>query len=121
MSKIRSKETGIERLVFRYLRREKIYFRKHYKGIAGSPDVALPRRKTAVFIDGDYWHGWKFQLRKRKMSFFWKEKIAKNITRDKRNRKILKNAGWKIMRVWGHDLNSKNRGKTLRLIKDFLR
>lgn len=59
MSLIRSKNTAIELNVFRFLRRNSIYFQKNYKRAMGSPDVALPRKKKAVFIDGDFWHGWK--------------------------------------------------------------
>ncbi len=57
MSHIRSKNTEAERITFRYLRRNKIYFQKHYTRTAGKPDIALPRRKKEVFIDGDFWHG----------------------------------------------------------------
>ena len=57
MSKIKGKNTKAEVIVFRYLRANKIYFQKHYKRAPGSPDISLPRRKRAVFIDGDFWHG----------------------------------------------------------------
>lgn len=53
MSRIRSKETQAEKIVFRYLRQQKLYFQKHYARAAGKPDVALPRKKKAVFIDSD--------------------------------------------------------------------
>ena len=53
MSKIRSKNTKIENLVFKELRKRKIYFQRHYKKCAGSPDIALPKKKIAIFIDGD--------------------------------------------------------------------
>ena len=54
MSKIRSKNTKIEVNVFRELRKRGIYFQKHYKGTIGNPDIALPRKKKAIFIDGDF-------------------------------------------------------------------
>lgn len=57
MSKIRGKNTKAELVVFRYLRKEGVYFQKHYKRALGSPDIALPLKKRAVFIDGDFWHG----------------------------------------------------------------
>lgn len=57
MSRIRGKNTKAELIVFRYLRKEGVYFQKHYKRAPGSPDIALPRKKRAVFIDGDFWHG----------------------------------------------------------------
>ena len=51
MSKIRSKNTIIEKIAFSELRKAGIYFQKHYKKIAGNPDIALPRKKMAIFVD----------------------------------------------------------------------
>jgi len=64
MSKIRNKETKIEKMVFKYLRENKVYFQKHYNWASGKPDIALPRKKKAVFIDGDFWHGRDYEKRK---------------------------------------------------------
>lgn len=61
MSKIRGKNTKPELVVFAYLRSEKIYFQKHYARVPGKPDIALPRKRLAVFIDGDFWHGRELQ------------------------------------------------------------
>jgi DNA mismatch endonuclease (patch repair protein) len=54
MSKIRSRDTQIEKSVFRELVRKGIYFQKYYKRAIGNPDIALPRIKKAIFIDGDF-------------------------------------------------------------------
>lgn len=121
MSLIRPKGTKPELAVFRYLRQEKIYFQRHYKRVSGSPDVAVPRRKVAIFIDGDFWHGWKFHLWKGKLSTeYWRPKIEANIRRDKRNFARLRRDGWKVMRVWEHDLVPRKRAVTLERIKLFL-
>lgn len=105
MSKIRSKNTKIERLVFRELRRRKIYFQKHYKKVSGNPDIALPIKKKAVFIDGDFWHGYQFsKLKKRLPKKYWVAKISRNIERDKKNRAKLKQMGWRVLRIWEHEL-----------------
>ncbi len=105
MSLIRAKNTGIEKTVFAFLRKEKIYFQKHYDKISGKPDVAQPKKKKAVFIDGDFWHGYKFsQWRRRIPKLYWREKIANNIARDERNRRSLKRKGWRVLRVWGHEI-----------------
>jgi len=58
MSRIRSKNTGLERAVFAELRKAGIRFQRHYDRVPGAPDIALPRRKRAVFIHGDFWHGY---------------------------------------------------------------
>ena len=121
MSRIRGKDTKLEVLVCRYLRREGIYFQKHYRRAPGSPDIALPRRKKAVIIDGDFWHGWKYAERKHKLKPFWKAKIERNIRRDRKNRRLLREQGWQVLRVWEHELNTiPRRAKTLPKIKDFL-
>ena len=121
MSKIHSYNTKIELLVFRELRRQGIYFQKHYKRSAGNPDIALPRKKKAVFIDGDFWHGYQFaKLRKRLPKKYWLGKIEENIKRDKRNRAKLKKAGWEVLRVWEHEIQ-KNLGSTIGKIITFLK
>jgi len=120
MTHIRSKNTVIERIVFKFLKRNNIYFVKHYNRVAGKPDVAKPRAKKAVFIDGDFWHGGRdYGNRKNKLPQYWKLKIQKNIARDKENLKKLKNQGWKVLRVWEYDLEH-NQKSTLKKIGLFL-
>jgi len=110
MSRIRAKNTKIELLVFRELRKRGIYFQKHYKRVAGKPDIALPRKKKAIFIDGDFWHGYKFvKVKSRLPKKYWIKKIEENIIRDKANRAFLRKKGWKILRVWEHELQKKTR------------
>lgn len=121
MSLIRAKNTGIEKKVFAFLRRENIYFQKHYSKVAGSPDVALPKKKVAIFIDGDFWHGYKFQQWKQRIpQEYWRSKIEGNIARDIKNRRALRRKGWKVLRIWGHNL-AKNPETTLSKIAAFLR
>jgi DNA mismatch endonuclease (patch repair protein) len=106
MQSIRSKNTKAEVLVFRELRRRGIYFQKHYKRVIGSPDIALPSKKKAIFIDGDFWHGYRFtELRKRLPRKYWLAKIENNIVRDKKYRAALRRAGWNVLRVWEHELS----------------
>lgn len=111
MSRIRGKNTSPEVLVFRYLRKQGIYFQKHYKRAKGSPDIALPRKKKAVFIDGGFWHGYDFENRKGKLlaaeQHYWVKKIERNMERDESCRKALLEAGWQILRVWDHDIKRK--------------
>ena len=121
MSRIKSENTQLEKEVFSFLRKKKVYFRKHYKLIFGSPDIALPSKKKAVFVDGDFWHGWKQkQAVKRLPNAFWKEKILTNIKRDKRNRAALRRNGWKVLRVWQHEIE-KDKNRALNKIFKFLK
>lgn len=112
MANIRSKNTAPEILVFRFLRRNGVYFQRHYARVSGKPDIALPKKKRAVFIDGDFWHGRDFGSRP--LPKYWADKIERNLARDKRDRAALKKAGWKILRIWASDLQRvKTREKTL--------
>lgn len=124
MSKIRSKNTKAEVIVFSYLRKEGIYFQKHYKNAIGKPDIALPRKKQAIFIDSDFWHGRTYNaLLKRRGSVhdYWVAKIAGNMARDKKQRKTLIESDWQILEIWEEDISRKRtREQTLEKIKEFL-
>jgi len=105
MSAIRSENTSPEKKVFRAIRKRGIYFQRHYKRALGSPDIAIPSKKKAIFIDGDFWHGFRFPLWKKRLnSNFWLNKIERNRRRDKIYHRKLRNMGWEIMRIWEHQL-----------------
>lgn len=105
MSSIRSKNTEIEKIAFRFLRKNKIHFQQHYAKVAGKPDIALPSKKRAVFINGDFWHGYRFNFwNKRIPKKYWLKKIEGNILRDKKNYRKLKREGWKVMKIWEHEI-----------------
>lgn len=124
MSHIRSENTGVEMIVFTYLRKEKIYFQKHYKKVYGSPDIALPRKKKAIFIDGDFWHGRDFKRfqSNRDPNDYWIQKIKTNILRDKKQRLALRKSGWSVLKVWESEIKRKtSRQNQLERIKLFLK
>lgn len=117
MAAIRSTNTSPERAVFRELRKQNVYFQRHYKKALGTPDLAVPSRKIAVFIDGDFWHGfrypaWKGRLKKS----FWRKKIERNRKRDKLYHGRLRKMGWKVLRVWEHQLKNDFRGTIDKII-----
>lgn len=124
MSRIRGKNTKPELLIFRYLRREGIYFQKHYRTKEGIVlDVAQPRKKKAVFIDGDFWHGRTInRVMERGPEDYWTRKISRNIERDEEQIKVLVEAGWKVLRVWESDIKrKKTQTSEFEKIKRFLR
>ncbi len=104
MSRIKGKDTGLEMRVRSELHRRGFRFRKHVKELPGKPDVVFTKAKVAVFIDGDFWHGYRFPAWEHKVSDFWKQKINKNRERDRRNHRKLKEMGWTVIRLWQHDL-----------------
>lgn len=123
MALIKSKNSKAELIVFKYLRQNNVYFQKHYKGVVGTPDIALPRKKRAVFVDGDFWHGRSIEslVEKRGEEDYWTKKIRANIARDLKNKDELKMMGWSVMNVWESDLKRKStRESTLKSIENFL-
>lgn len=104
MSRIKGKDTGLEMRVRSELHRRGFRFRKHVKELPGKPDVVFTKAKVAVFIDGDFWHGYRFPSWEHKVSDFWKQKINKNRERDRKNHRELKEMGWTVIRLWQHDL-----------------
>lgn len=123
MRLIKSKNSKAELIVFKYLRSQGVYFQKHYKRAPGKPDIALPRKKRAVFIDGDFWHGrnYKLRLKGRPEGDPWIRKIINNIERDKKQNHILIGQGWAILRIWESDINRKRtRDNVLNRILHFL-
>ncbi len=80
-----------------------IRYRLNYKGVPGSPDIAITKYKIAVFVDGEFWHGQNWDERKAKLKSnrdYWIEKIEENIARDKRNNASLADQGWRVIRFW---------------------
>jgi len=118
MSRIKSKNTKPEIFVFEKLKELDIIFEKHYK-ISGTPDIAFPDKKIAVFVCGEFWHGRRYKQEKDKYPEFWINKIKVNMKRDRKNFKILKNEGWKVIRIWDQDLK-KNPEKEIKKIVTML-
>lgn len=109
MSLIRSKNTKPELLFFKLLsgafHKKGYRYRKHYKSLPGKPDAVFVSKKIALFIDGTFWHGYKFNLATTHLSEgFWQEKILRNMARDKKVNRQLKKDGWTVLRFWEHDL-----------------
>ena len=121
MAAIRSTNTKPEKIVFSELRHRKVSFQKHYEIVRISIDIARPRNKRAVFIDGDFWHGYRFSvLRRRLPGGYWTDKIAANIKRDQKNRKKLRKAGWGVLRIWEHEIKKDLEG-VVRKMEIFLK
>jgi DNA mismatch endonuclease (patch repair protein) len=60
--------------------------------------------KLAVFIDGDFWHGYRYPNWRHKIQPFWRDKIEANRKRDQRNFRRLRRAGWNVVRLWQHEV-----------------
>jgi len=106
MSRVKGKDTGIEVAVRSALHRRGLRFRKHVKSLPGKPDVVFPAALVAVFIDGDFWHGYRFPVWRGKLSPFWQRKIGETRRRDQRNFRRLRRMGWRVLRIWQHELEA---------------
>ena len=107
MSKIRGKNTKPE-LAFRKALYAKGYrYRIDYKKLIGKPDIALPKYKTVIFIDGEYWHGKNWEERKPKIKTnreFWIAKFERNIQRDVEVNRALEEKGYTVFRFWESEI-----------------
>ena len=88
---------------------EGIRYRVDYGKLPGRPDIAIVRDRMAVFVDGDFWHGRDWEMRKRKLASghnaeYWVQKIARNMRRDEQVNTELMDLGWDVVRVWEGDL-----------------
>jgi len=107
MQNIRSTGTAPETLVMRALQRQNVYFAKNVKSIIGKPDIVFRRKKIVVFVDSDFWHVHpKRFIMPQSNKRYWKEKIQRNKKRDSEVNKELRKTGWKVIRIWEHDIKS---------------
>ncbi|MBY0332282.1 MAG: very short patch repair endonuclease [Acetobacteraceae bacterium] len=104
MSRIRGKDTGPERAVADALRGRGWEFETHARDLPGRPDILFREAQVAVFVDGDFWHGWRFPVWKDKLSEKWEAKIEATRRRDARNFRKLRRAGWRVVRIWEHQV-----------------
>ncbi len=100
MSKIKSKGTKVEKFAFRLLKKEGIAGFSRGDDIFGKPDMVFRKNKIAVFLDGKFWHGYGFDEWKSKIPEFWRLKISRNISRDRKVNRKLKKDGWEVLRFW---------------------
>jgi DNA mismatch endonuclease (patch repair protein) len=106
MSRVKGRDTGLERLVRSELHKRGLRFRKHVKELPGRPDIVFPSARVAVFIDGDFWHGYRLPAWEKSLSDFWKRKIRRNRERDRKNVKKLRAADWRVVRLWQHEVEA---------------
>jgi DNA mismatch endonuclease, patch repair protein len=117
MSRVKNRDTDLEALVRSELFRRGWRFRKHVSSLPGTPDIVFPRHAIAIFVDGDFWHGYRFPKWQRRVSAFWVAKIQKNRKRDRNNFAKLRRRGWRVVRLWQHDIKKDLYGSVGRLEK----
>jgi DNA mismatch endonuclease (patch repair protein) len=84
--------------------------------LPGKPDAVFPTDRVALFIDGCFWHQCsKHAVKPRTNESFWRSKLEANVARDRRVNRELRSLGWRVIRVWEHDIKSNTEGLALRL------
>ena len=107
MSKIRLKNGTAEKELAKRLWHLGYRYRKNYKNLPGSPDVVITKYRIAIFIDGEFWHGKDWEIRKERLKSnreYWIEKIEENIARDKRVDEQLRATDWTPVHFWSKDV-----------------
>lgn len=111
MSRIRSEgNAGTELRLIKLFRANKIIGWRRKQKLFGKPDFVFPKKRLAVFVDGCFWHGCpRCYRRPRSNKKYWDAKISRNKARDREVRTILQNFGWRVVRIWAHELKNSKR------------
>jgi DNA mismatch endonuclease (patch repair protein) len=107
MSRTAQRDNSRERALRSELHRRGLRFRLHRRLLVGSRrsvDIAFPASRTAVFVDGCFWHGCpEHGTWPKNNADWWRAKIDENVTRDRDTDRKLAEAGWTVLRVWEHE------------------
>ena len=119
MSHIRSKATKPEILVRKWLWSHGYRYRLNVKSVPGKPDIVMRKYRTAIFVNGCFWHGHEgckqFVLPKTNTEF-WQNKIKYNRARDQKNYETLINAGWQVIVLWQCKLTKQELEQTMQSV-----
>ena len=123
MARIKGKDTKPEMLVRRYLHSRGYRYRVNVRKLPGTPDIVLRKYKTAIFINGCFWHGHedcRYFVLPKSNTQYWQQKIERNKERDVEKRIKLRMLGWHTIVIWGCELLTKNRLATLQALEQTL-
>ena len=119
MSRIRSQATKPEMAVRRWLWAHGYRYRLNVKSVPGKPDIVMRRYRTAIFVNGCFWHGHegcsKFVMPKSNTAF-WQRKIDRNRERDRQNYDMLIQNGWQVIVLWECCLNKEKIENTMQSV-----
>lgn len=108
MRAIKSKDTKIELILRKELWVRGYRYRKNYKKLPGKPDIVFTKYKIAVFCDSEFWHGKNYEESTSRIgtnSDYWRQKIKRNMERDKEVNELLAEEGWTVLRFWEKEIN----------------
>ncbi|TAK99022.1 MAG: very short patch repair endonuclease [Verrucomicrobia bacterium] len=116
MSRIRGRgNKDTELALAKLLRRHRITGWRRNQPVFGKPDFIFPKLKLAVFVDGCFWHGCpKHGTKPKNNQAFWRKKLSANKRRDALVTRTLRRYGWRVLRVWEHELARRNEARLVR-------
>ena len=123
MSQIRSRDMKPELIVRTIVHRLGYRFRLHRQGMAGKPDLVLPRCRAVIFVNGCFWH-WHpdpvcpIAVLPKSNLAYWEPKLARTRTRDQEHTTSLEADGWRVLTVWECHLRCPDR--VVHRIREFL-
>lgn len=107
MARVKRKNTKSEICLRKLLWHKGFRYRVNYKDLPGRPDIYLPKYKTAIFVNGCFWHMYencRYSSIPKNNHDFWKNKLEGNVEREKQNYSKLENMGIKVIVVWGCEI-----------------
>ncbi len=107
MSKIKGQNTKPEIILRKALWALNMKYRINVKTLPGKPDILMRKYKLAIFVDGEFWHGFNWEDKKARLKSntgFWIPKIERNMQRDKENFEKLTEMGFHVLRFWEHEI-----------------
>lgn len=106
MAAIKSKATKAEVMLGKAMWKEGLRYSKNDKTVFGKPDFTFKKKKIAIFVDSEFFHGkdWETKKRPQNNAEFWENKICRNIARDNEVNKHLKEKGWIVVRLWSNNV-----------------
>lgn len=115
MSRIRGAgNRGTELKLVEIMKAQSITGWRRGSKLEGKPDFVFPKLRLTVFVDGCFWHGCpKHATWPKNNAEFWRKKIERNMERDQEVNRILRRKGWRVFRIWEHELTKKNRNRLL--------
>ena len=119
MSRIRGSENkDTELALAKLFRRHGINGWRRNQQVFGKPDFIFPKFKLVIFVDGCFWHGCpKHGTRPKSNRSYWHRKLSGNRSRDKLVNRELQKLGWRVLRIWQHELKRKNELRLLRRLE----
>ena len=116
MSRIRGRgNKDTELALAKIFRARRITGWRRNQKVFGKPDFIIPKIKLAIFVDGCFWHGCpKHATKPAGNAAFWRRKFSRNKRRDALVTRTLRRAGWRVLRIWEHELLKKKQGRLVR-------